>query len=119
MAGDACARSMKPAEESPDGLGAVDIAVLRPEQAGRNPREAGIRRKAGHAVSTTVDTIQHDVVPVWAARGDPRDRGSIVGRLVRHIGRVGIAGLAAIELAPESQRLLRRPESVRGKIARS
>src|SRR4051794_32892079 len=79
----------KLAEKSPDRLGAVDVAILRPEQACCDLREAGIRRKSGHAMAATVDAIEYDVVAFGTARGDPCDRGLVCGRLVGQIGHVG------------------------------
>src|SRR3954447_7677027 len=92
--------SRKLAEERPDRLGAVDVAVLRPEQAGCDLREAGIRKKSGHAMAAIVDAIKQDVMPARAARGDPRDGGLVLGVLVGQLSRRGIVGIAAIELAP-------------------
>src|SRR4051812_10435239 len=69
--------SRKLAEERPDRLGGVDVAVLRSEQAGGDLREARIRRKSGHAVTALIDAIKHDIVPSRTARGDPCHRGLV------------------------------------------
>src|SRR5262249_38471863 len=108
-------RSRKLLEERPDRLSAVDVVVLRPEESIGKAREAGVGA-AGHAVAAIIDAVEHDVAPRRAARVDPRHGGAVGGVGVGKIGRSSVC-IAAIVLAPESERLFRRPEAVHRKAA--
>src|SRR5258707_13518858 len=68
-------------EESPDRLGAVDVAVLPPQQARRDVRKAVIRGQSGHALAAIVVAIEHYVVPGRAALRIPGAAG-LFGRIL-------------------------------------
>src|SRR5260370_1498248 len=101
----------KLAEKRPDRLGAVDVAILRSEERGRDAWKARIRRVAGHAMAAAVDAIEHGIASRRAVPRDQRHRALVRTIAAVHVRRAGILRLAAIDAAPERQRLFSRPKS--------
>src|ERR1700682_1332620 len=101
----------KLAAKRPDRLCAVDIVVLRPQERGRDARKARVGQAAWHAMAAAVDAVEHDVAPRRAARVHPRHRALVRRIAVVEIGAGCVLRLAAIDAAPERQRLFGRPKT--------